>query len=231
MNEPSTVNQFESKDHTALQDLILIHGLYQNSWVMRILGKRLNQLGYRVYYFDYPTLRADMNDNIELFHQYLQTFTKPYAIITHSLGGLITYQLAHQYQPTLLQKVIAITPPFQGSDIAQYLVDHHADYLLGKAKTALLKRNNKLKWELSTIPLGVIAGTQNIGPSHLLLEQIVRSHSHDEPSDGTVYLKETQIEGMTDFITINRSHTMILFDNRIPLLCDHFLRYNSFSLQ
>lgn len=229
MNERSKSNQLEPKDHAALQDLILIHGLYQNSWVMRILGKRLSHLSYRIHYFDYPTLRTDINHNVELFHQYLQTFTKPYAIITHSLGGLITYQVAHQYQPSLLQKVIAITPPFQGSDIAQYLVDHHADYLLGKAKTALLKRDNKLKWELSTTPLGVIAGTQNIGPSYLLLEQIVKSHSHDELSDGTVYLKETQIEGMTDFTTINRSHTMTLFDNRTPLLCDHFLRYNSFK--
>lgn len=229
MNERSTSNQFESKDQTALQDLILIHGLYQNSWVMRILGRRLNQLGYQVHYFNYPTLRADMNDNIELFHQYLQTFTRSYAIIAHSLGGLITYQVAHQYQPIQLQKVITITPPFQGSDIAQYLVDHHADYLLGKAKTALLKRDDKLKWELSTIPLGVIAGTQNIGPSHLLLEQIVKSHSNDELSDGTVYLKETQIAGMTDFTTINRSHTMVLFDSRTPILCDHFLRHNAFN--
>ncbi len=229
MDEFTTPNKFECKDHTTPQDLILIHGLYQNSWVMHMLGERLNQLGYQVHYFDYPTLRADINDNVELFHQYLQSFARSYAIIAHSLGGLITYHVAHQYQPTLLQKVIAITPPFQGSDIAQYLVDHHADYLLGKAKTALLKRDDKLKWELSTIPLGVIAGTQNMGPSRLLLEQIVKSHSNNEPSDGTVYLKETQIEGMTDFITINRSHTMILFDNRIPLLCDHFLRYNSFS--
>ncbi len=211
------------------QMLILVHGLYQNSWVMRILGKRLNRLGYHIHYFDYPTLRQDLAHNTLQLHQYLQQLTVPYAIIAHSLGSLLTYQVAHQYQPTFLRKVIAITPPFQGADIAQYLVDHHADYLLGRAKEALVKRPEKLKWSLPTIPLGIIAGTQNIGPSHLLLEQIIKSHSPTEISDGTVYLKETKIEGMTDFTTIDRSHTMALFDSRTPILCDHFLRHNTFQ--
>ena len=34
------------------KDIILVHGLYQTSFVMKVLGNRLASRGYRVHYFN-----------------------------------------------------------------------------------------------------------------------------------------------------------------------------------
>ncbi|MHC5225922.1 esterase/lipase family protein [Ignatzschineria sp. LJL83] len=211
------------------KDIILIHGLYQNSLIVKVLGKRLKIQGYRVHYFDYPTLKKPLSDNVQSLSEYLQNFQEPFSIIAHSLGCLLTYHYLNLQIPSALQSVIAITPPFQGSRIVQFLKNHQSGFLVGKAKDSLLPLPSHIQWNFP-IPLGIIAGTQNIGPSSLLLEKITNHIEKDSlVSDGTVYLDETQISGMADHTTLEKSHTMILFDPELPKLCDHFIKHHSFS--
>lgn len=210
------------------KDIILIHGLYQNSLVVRVLGKRLKKLGYSVYYFDYPTLKKPLSDNVQSLSEYLQSFQEPFSIVAHSLGCLLTYHYLNLQTPSSLQSVIAITPPFQGSRIVQFLQNHQSGFLVGKAKDSLLPLPSHIQWDFPT-PLGIIAGTQSTGPSTLLLEKLTNYIESDSLiSDGTVYLDETQISGMTAHTTLDKSHTMILFDPELPKLCDHFIKYHCF---
>lgn len=211
------------------KDLVLIHGLYQNSLVMKLLGKRLSDHGYHIHYFEYPTLKKNLHDNIKILSSYLEQFSNPFSIIGHSLGCVLTLHTLQIKLPQQLQSVVAITPPFYGSRLVEYLAKHHSSFLVGKAENALIPEDKaSTSWNLP-IPLGVIAGTQNSGPSSLLLEEFTNTIKKNSlPSDGTVYLDETKISGLTDFITLPKSHTMILFDPKLALLCDHFIKNHHF---
>ena len=210
-----------------INDIILIHGLYQNTLIMRVLGHRLKKLGYRVHYFKYPTLITTFEENISSFSLFLKKFHSPFAIIGHSLGSLIILKALEKWEPEQLKRVIAIAPPFHGSRIVQYLAAHNASFLLGKSQKALMPNFNRY-WKFS-IPLGIIAGTSNQGLTALLLESITGTIDKNALiGDGTVYLDETKLQGYTDFITLNRSHSMILFDSQTPLLCDLFIRKSYF---
>lgn len=213
---------------SSCKDIVLVHGLYQNSLVMKLLGRRLNALGYKTHYFHYPTLKQDLSHNTSALKAYLREFKQPFVIIGHSLGCILTLNTLHQESFPLLQSVIAITPPFLGSRIVKYLLEHQSGFLIGKAQNALTPKDDSLSWDFS-IPLGIIAGTQNTGPSALLLESLTNTIEKDSMiSDGTVYLDETRIKGFTDFITLPKSHTMILFDPTLPQLCDHFIQHHHF---
>lgn len=211
-------------------DIILVHGLYQNSLVMKVLGQHLSKLGYTIHYFDYSTLKTPLSDNIKKFSIYLQQFQKPFSIIGHSLGCILTLHTLQSSPPPYLKSVIAITPPFHGSRIVEYLTKHHSGFLVGKAENALLPdKTSSTTWNLS-IPLGVIAGTQNTGPTSLLLESLTNTvEKNSLIGDGTVYLDETQISGFTDITTLPKSHTMILFDSKLPILCDRFIQNHHFE--
>ncbi len=212
-----------------ISTIVLVHGLYQSSFIMKVLGRRLEKEGYTIIYFDYPTLRHDLSQNCRSFESFLKKISEPFAIISHSLGGLVTLNTLKAYMPQTLKKVIAITPPFHGSQIVRYLSSHHFGLLIGKSQSALQPGRQTLTWPF-TIPLGVIAGTRALGPTSLLLEKLTNTIPEKKyPNDGTVYLKETQIEGITDFTTLDRSHTAILFDHRLPVLCDLFLKFNHFT--
>ncbi|HIW06008.1 MAG TPA: alpha/beta hydrolase [Candidatus Ignatzschineria merdigallinarum] len=210
-------------------DVILIHGLYQNSLVMKILGKRLKKMGYQVHYFDYPTLKKALSNNVDLLTIYLEQFSEPFSIIAHSLGCILTLHALKKTTFPQLQSVIAITPPFHGSRIVKYLSDHYGSFLIGKSEEALTPNDNQL-WDIP-LPLGVIAGTQNYGPTSLLLEKLTNTvEKNSLLSDGTVYLDETEIIGSTDTTTLHKSHTMILFDPQLPILCDHFIHHHRFNV-
>lgn len=212
------------------KDIILIHGLYQNSLVMKVLGRHLLKFNYNVHYFDYSTLRAPLSTNIEKLSKYLQQFRRPFAIIGHSLGCVLTLHALKKESFPQLKSVIAITPPFHGSRIVEYLTKHHSGFLVGKAEDTLRPNKNiAISWD-SLVPLGVIAGTQNIGPTALVLESFTNTIMKDSLiGDGTVYLDEANILGLTDITTLPKSHTMILFDSRLPILCDQFIKHHRFD--
>ena len=217
-----------SEEIENIKHIILIHGLYQNTLIMRVLGHRLEKLGYQIHYFKYPTLTTSFAKNVSSFCHYLENFSSPFAVIGHSLGSLIILKSLEKSIPQQLKRVIAITPPFHGSRIVQYLTEHNASFLIGKAQNILMPNYDR-HWKFP-IPLGIIAGTYNQGPTSLLLESMTDTIDKDSlTGDGTVYLDETKLTGYTDFTTLDRSHSMILFDPKTAILCDRFIKKSHFK--
>lgn len=240
-NTSNTINSPEKTPTSATKphSIILIHGLYQNRYIMKTLGNRLAKLGYEIHYYDYPTLRNKIADNADAFAQYLTQIETPYTIIGHSLGCLVTYFAVRKLieapdslhpQCILPYSIIAITPPFKGSRIVEYLSENHSGFLVGKSEAILRPSDNIPAWNFP-IPLGVIAGTHNSGPSALLLEKWANRLPKDSlTGDGTVYIDETKIAGIQDFITLPKTHTMILFDRDLPQLCHQFITTGFFTV-
>lgn len=123
-----------------------------------------------------------------------------------------------------LGRVVMLGPPNQGSSLAEYIsakawlsrLSPPAGRQLGGGEQSLLQRLGPVDFEL-----GVIAGTANRRP---LVGRLV-----DGPSDGTVSVAETQVEGMRDFVTVDTSHTMMMWNREVLMQTARFLRRGSFE--
>ena len=75
--------------------IVIVHGLIRSSKSMLSLGKHLNEIGYEIIFYDYPSTKyniAEHSKQLNLFIQSLlfKNHAKKVHFITHSLGGIIT---------------------------------------------------------------------------------------------------------------------------------------------
>ena len=99
----------------------IYHGFAANNFYFHDLIGRLEQEGYSV---RAPTYRSwlDMNEIVDTqakaLEQIVQTSQQKESLIGHSQGGLIAVRLAQLY-PELVNTVISLGAPFQGTKIAR----------------------------------------------------------------------------------------------------------------
>ncbi|MDG9730067.1 alpha/beta hydrolase [Ignatzschineria sp. RMDPL8A] len=203
--------------------IILTHGIFEFPLFMTPLANKLEALGYETVHFCYRSVRQTLEENTRDFAEFIQKETdngESAVLIGHSLGSLVIQFTLEAYPELNVSHAIAITPPFQGSTITQNLEDKNLSFIVGRALNALLPQKNR--WN-SSVPLGVIAGTKSFGVTKLFLK-------NDRPNDGTLYVDETKIEGMTDHITLPESHTEILLSKELAELCDAFIQHTTFNV-
>ena len=148
--------------------------------------------------------------------------------VTHSLGGiLVRAWLAHGHPPNL-GRVVMMAPPNHGSELVDMLDESvtlrrlatpfngPATYELGTGSGSVPNTLPPVDFEL-----GVIAGDIPINP---LGAAVI-----DGPSDGTVSVASTRVDGMADHIVIGASHTLIM-NNPVALAeVLEFLRNGAFD--
>lgn len=107
--------------------IVLIHGLMRTSLSMKPLKSYLEQYGYQVYSYSYPSTRYTIKQHGIYLQQFIdelieQNTGKKINFITHSLGGLIAREAISRLKPTQLKQVgclIMLAPPNQGSKLAK----------------------------------------------------------------------------------------------------------------
>jgi hypothetical protein len=52
---------------------------------------------------------------------------------------------------------------------------------------------------------------------------------HSAPSDGTVFVEETRLDGATDHLELRASHTGLPFSKEVAVQCGTFFRSGRFS--
>ena len=202
---------------------MLVHGLWMNGMDMGLLRKRISKAGYPTYRFAYPSMRRCPSDNA---HR-LQTFAadldaERVHYIAHSLGGLIIRHLFHLYPEQPPGNIITMGTPHQPSSAARQLMKTRAGrLLLGKSISGGLL-GEAPPWRDQHHPLGVIAGSLRLGLG-MVVPGIPR------PSDGTVAVEETRLEGMEDHITLPVSHFGMLLSGRVAEQTLCFLRQGRFD--
>ena len=82
-----------------METVVLVHGLWMNGLEMRILRRRLQARGYRVYQFNYRTVGRDLQKNAERLNNYLRKYVEGEMVhlVAHSLGGLVVRCLLHDF--------------------------------------------------------------------------------------------------------------------------------------
>ena len=145
--------------------------------------------------------------------------------VTHSLGGIVVRAMLAEGSawPKSLGRVVMLSPPNQGSELAALLSNNLIYRLaLGPAATELGTGPDSTPNQLGPVAfeLGVITGDRSILP----VDRIFGG-----PADGKVSVERARVEGMRDFLVVHRSHTFIMWAPDVTTAVFQFLEMGSFG--
>ena len=206
--------------------VVLLHGLARTSDSMNLLESQLEERGYRVANFDYPSRQKPIEELAEpTINQGLDACTDAPTVhfVTHSLGGILIRYYLESHHIQQLGYVVMLAPPNKGSEVVdnwQNVPGYQA--LNGPAGIQLGTDKNSIPNQLGTVdfPLGIIAGNRTFNP--------ILSLSLPNPDDGKVSVESTKVDGMTDFIEVPHTHTFIMRSEQVIQQVIHFLQHGRF---
>lgn len=182
------------------QVVLLIHGLSRTYKSMRKLGEYLQSHGYEVIGYDYDSHKHNINQHglhlrdkiIGLMQQYPD---KQLSFVTHSLGGIVAREALNNLTAEQLNRcenLIMLAPPSRGSLMARFVLACFP-FLASFVKPLAELGTNKDAYVHAVgvpdkIKIGVIAGK----------------------FDAKTPPYTTHLDGESDFIMINCTHTFIM---------------------
>jgi hypothetical protein len=189
--------------------VVLVHGLGRSPASMAPIGRSLSLKGYVVVNEGYPSRRQTIEASAAVIGRDVALCrTKgaaPIDFVTHSQGAIVLRQYFVDHTVAEAGRVVMLAPPNHGSEIADHLRGRWwYDVATGPAGQELGTDGSSLPNRLGATPLsvGVIAGTR----SH---EPWFARYFHG-PNDGKVSVESARLDGMTDFITVDASHTFMM---------------------
>lgn len=209
--------------------VVYVHGIWMHGMVMEPLRRRLDrEHGLAGEVFTYPSVQGTVAQNAELLADFLRdSGSGPLHLVGHSLGGvLILYLLAH-HEGLPPGRVVCLGSPLRGSRVGAALEGRGrwGRWLLGNTIGSCVLEHAAAEWASEVVKkreVGVIAGTRALGVGQLVTRI-------DSPSDGTVTLAETMLEGVADRIELPVSHMGMLLSPRVADHTAAFLRHGRFT--
>jgi pimeloyl-ACP methyl ester carboxylesterase len=205
--------------------IVYVHGLWQRGFESFLLRRRLSHaVKADARTFSYPSVAANATSNARALAKYLTTVTADTLhLVGHSLGGLVILKMFEEMAPVQLPpgRIVLLGPPLRGSRTAQNfarLPFGRRIMGIGVGEELLVARERRWK---GARELGVIGGNLGVGMGRLV--------GALGPSDGTVLVEETQLEGMADRIILRVSHTGMLFSSAVAREAAGFLITGRFS--
>ena len=203
------------------QVTILVHGIWMQGLLLRVMGRRLESKGFRTKTISYNFLNKTPAENAQhLYNEIGLLGAKKINLVGHSLGGIVILHLLQQFHDLDVDKVVLIGTPAKGSWVARRL---HAMPLLRPLLGQSVEKGLLGGAPNFTIerPLGIITGRGKFGVSALL-------YRSDELNDGVVRESETLLENATDRITVPLSHSAMVFSRQCSDYVAQFLSTGQF---
>jgi pimeloyl-ACP methyl ester carboxylesterase len=204
--------------------IIIVHGLWMTGLELGVLQHRLRaDHGFDPTIFSYPSITGSMNDHVASLHAYVQAHKyEQLHFVGHSLGGIVILKMLETYNDIPPGRVVCLASPMQGS----CAVDGFARWpfaraALGAAICEEVLSCKPRKWD-GRRDVGIIAGSLSIGLGRLFAD-------FHEPSDGTLLVSETKLDGAKDHIVMPVSHTGIVFSADATAQVAKFLRDGKFA--
>ena len=186
-------------------NLLLVHGLWRTPLSFFLLIRRLRGWGYATEQFGYAAVAQGYDAIVSRLIQRLERLARsgPYAVIGHSLGGvLLRSALAHMSGP-LPQHLIMLGTPNRSPRLAQVLGVHPVyRRIMGECGVNLSSPLFYAGLPVPKVPYTIIAGTA--GPRGRW------SPFGDEPNDGLVAVSETRICDDDPVVILPVTHTFMM---------------------
>jgi pimeloyl-ACP methyl ester carboxylesterase len=206
--------------------VVYVHGLWlsgvEGGWLRRRLA---HDLGAETVAFSYPSVVADASANAQALAKFLgEIRADTVHLVGHSLGGLVILKYFEDGAGAGLPpgRVVLLGSPLRGSRAARGLSRMpFGTKILGRSAGEELLAPRHRSWK-GTRDLGVIAGDLGVGLGRLV-------GTGTDPSDGTVLVEETRIDGATDHLVMRVSHSGMLFSAAVARQAGVFLRTGAFE--
>ena len=207
--------------------VIVAHGLGRTTASMAILANRLEQAGFRVIQFGYPSRTEPLEALVDPLRDEVARCCgdapRRVHFVTHSMGGVLVRSYLSERPEPHEGRVVMLSPPNQGSEI----VDAFADSallrsFLGPAGSRLGTTADGMANQLGPIrfSLGIITGNRSLSP--------IGSWLIPGPDDGKVGVDRANVEGSSSFLVLPATHTFIMNRRDVADEVVHFLRHGRF---
>lgn len=210
------------------QCVILLHGLARSHHAMSHLEIYLKTQHYTVINQDYPSTKKTIKNLADqdlppLINLCLKSQPAQIHFVTHSLGGIVLRQYLQTHKLPRLGRIVMLSPPNQGSPLANLL---HDNWLFksvtgpaGQELTTLETSTPNYLPKKLPFSVGIIAGS--FSPFGNLI--------FHEANDGKVAVSSTKLSGMKDFIVLPVSHTFMMSNPIVMKQVLAFLKTGKFD--
>lgn len=211
----------------AEEHVVLLHGLGRTARSMRTLERGLTAAGYRVLNIDYPSRKHCVETLAMMVRHRIAAGTSSAAtvhVVTHSLGGIVLRQIQRSCPLENLGRVVMLSPPSQGSELAEALSGWFLyDWIFGPTGGQLGTGPEDLPCRLGQVDfeLGVITGDRTVNP---LFSLIIPG-----PDDGKVAVARARVAGMRAFTVVHASHPFIMNNPDVLDIVRRFLSRGRFA--
>lgn len=209
--------------------VIVLHGMGRTKYAMRKVEKELAADGYTVWNRSYPSTKKPVEalaaEHISKGLGYCrQAGAGKIHFVTHSLGGILVRQYLQNNTIEGLDKVVMLSPPNKGSEIADNLKEMKLyQWMMGPAGQQLGTGADSLPNMLDRIDatVGIITGNSSSDPWF--------SPFIPGEDDGKVSVESARLEEMTDFLVVEAGHTFIMSNRSVLEQIRHFLKRGTFK--
>jgi fermentation-respiration switch protein FrsA (DUF1100 family) len=206
--------------------VVYVHGLWLTGIEGGLLRTRLAaELGADTRAFSYASVKSSVSTNAEALGKFLSALRADTVhLVGHSLGGLVILKLfesgiADRVPPG---RIVFLGSPLNGSRAALNLARlPFGRILLGRGIHEELLSPRERRWR-GQRDLGVIAGSLSVGLGKLV-------GVRGAPNDGTIFVDETRLPGISQHLVMPVSHTGLPFSKSVARQAAAFLRSGKFT--
>jgi pimeloyl-ACP methyl ester carboxylesterase len=205
--------------------VVYVHGLWLTGIEGGLLRKRLaSELDADTRAFSYASVKSSVSSNAGALGKFLSALhADTVHLVGHSLGGLVILKLFESGAADGLPpgRIVFLGSPLNGSQAAQNLARLPlGKMLLGRGVHEELLRPRERRWG-GQRDLGVIAGSVSVGMGKLV-------GTRGAPNDGTIFVDETRLPGISQHLVMPVSHTGLPFSKPVAHQTAAFLRSGKF---
>jgi pimeloyl-ACP methyl ester carboxylesterase len=194
------------------------------------MGEALAAAGYLTVNLDYPSrdYRIEVLANTavpEGIARCEQAGAGRIHFVTHSMGGILVRYYLSRHSVERLGRVVMLSPPNQGSEVADELKDVSLyEWVNGPAALQLGTGPDSIPAGLGPVhyPAGIITGNRSAFYDAWLTNMIPGE------DDGKVSVERAKVEGMADFLVVPHTHTFIMSAPDVIEQTVHFLQHGRF---
>lgn len=215
----------QQRDTQTKEFVFLLHGLGRGRSIMEPLQERLQKAGFETQIIGYQSLRRTpdeiLHDATRQIDSLLPKKKQIVHFVGHSLGGLVIRAYLDSHRIQNLGNVVLIGSPNKGTPFVDRFRDSWWLKLAGTVATSLGTDEKSFPRTLRPpyYPVGVIAG-------------ITTTFNNEDfipgEDDGIVPVESTKVDGMTDFILLQVSHSSLPRNEEVANQTIEFLRNKKF---